>query len=92
MDFLEDNSGYPWLFVGAPKDFDSSLQSKSGTLNACSLTDLRSNLKCSVRFPELKNANENEIFDDQLLGVSVTATEKVGKIIANFANIFAFFT
>ena len=77
MDFIQDNSGKSWLFVGAPKDFDSNLRNKSGTVNACPLNDLRSDLKCSVRFPELRNANENEIFDDQLLGVSVTTAQQV---------------
>ena len=88
MDFIQDNFGTPWLFVGAPKDYDSNLQNKSGTVNACPLNDLRGDLKCSVRFPQLQNANENEIFDDQLLGVTVTTAEQVSKpnFFSNFAN------
>ena len=90
MDFIQDNFGTPWLFVGAPKDYDANLRNKSGTVNACPLNDLRGDLKCSVRFPQLQNANENEIFDDQLLGVTVTTAEQVRKqSCSNFANIFS---
>ena len=73
--YFSDSAGKPWLLVGAPKGVDSA-NIKGGTVNACNLDNLQtSKIQCNELQTNIKNANPNEIFVDQLLGVTLETSK-----------------
>ena len=72
---LVNENGKSWVLVGSPKDG----QEHSGSLSSCQADFRRPNdASCRVRPPNLSGAPPTDIFDDQLLGVSVLAVSKDG--------------
>ena len=73
--YFSDSAGKPWLLVGAPKGVESE-NIKGGTVNACNLDNLQtSKIQCNELQTNIKNANPNEIFVDQLLGVTLETSK-----------------
>jgi hypothetical protein len=71
LDFSKDSYGNPWLLVGAPKAIGGNLQIKSGTVYTCNLGNLNQKVQCNEIQTTMKNAAQDGIFEDQLLGATL---------------------
>ena len=72
---LVNKNGKSWVLVGSPKDG----QKPTGSLSSCQVDFARPrDISCQVRPPNLSGAPEGDIFDDQLLGVSVLTVSRSG--------------